>query len=278
MNNNEKHLIKSYLSNLQVNVLLAGYNNVGHDWKDINYTPDYNKFYFIRDGEGCLKIGDKEYLPKPGQIFLMPKGIKQSYFNISGTPFTKYWCHFTAKIGDMNIFDMIKLPLYIDVKDSEALEYIFNELLTHYNSMELSASLMLKSSIFRLISYYIDNTTVESINMSHSEAIDKLNLIIQYIENNLNKSITIEELSRIAYLHPNYFIRLFKKHLGTSPIQYINKRRIEEAKRLLTTTDSTLSEICCKIGTKDIYYLSKMFKDHTGFSPSVYRHMLNDGI
>src|SRR5690242_5784985 len=99
MNDNEKHLIKSYLSNVQVNVTLAGYSNVGPEWRDIDYTPDYNKFYFICEGEGCLKIGDKEYLPKPGQMFLMPQGIQQSYFTINENSFTKYWCHFTAKIG-----------------------------------------------------------------------------------------------------------------------------------------------------------------------------------
>ena len=271
MNNSEKQLIKSYLSNIQVSISFAGFNNVGLDWRDLDYTPDYNKFYFICAGEGWLKIGDKEYFPKPGQMFLMPQGIKQSYSSINEKPFSKYWCHFTAKIGEMNIFDMIKLPDFIEVKENSELESIFLELLTYHNSMELSASLMLKASILRLISYYIDNSLEQSINISNSETVEKLNTIIQHIEKNIAKNLTIEELSGMACLHPNYFIRIFKKHFGTSPIQYINKRRIEEAKRLLVTSNLTLAEICGVVGITNIYYLSKLFKDYTGISPSNYR-------
>jgi YesN/AraC family two-component response regulator len=273
MNYNEKQLIKSYLSNIQVNVSFAGFNKVGVDWKGLDYTPDYNKFYFICSGEGRLKIGDNEYFPKPSQIFLMPQGIKQSYSIISENTFTKYWCHFTAKIGEMNIFDIIKLPHFIEVKDDGELESIFNELLTYNSSMEISASLMLKASMLRLISYYINNSANQCINISHSETVEKLNAIIQYIEKNIAKNLTIEELSGMAHLHPNYFIRIFKKHFGTSPIHYINKRRIEEAKRLLIFSNLTLTEICCKVGITDIYYLSKLFKDSTGISPSNYRKL-----
>ncbi|MDR3593762.1 AraC family transcriptional regulator [Clostridium sp.] len=273
MNYSEKQLIKSYLSNIQVNVSFAGFNKVGTDWRDLDYTPDYNKFYFICSGEGRLKIGDKEYFPKPSQIFLMPQGIKQSYSIISENTFTKYWCHFTAKIGEMNIFDIIKLPHFIEVKDDGELESIFNELLTHNSSMEMSASLMLKASMLRLISYYINNSADQCINISNSEIVEKLNTIIQYIEKNIAKSLTIEELSGMAHLHPNYFIRIFKKHFGASPIHYINKRRIEEAKRLLIFSNLTLTEICDMVGVADIYYLSKLFKDSTGISPSNYRKL-----
>jgi AraC family transcriptional regulator of arabinose operon len=273
MNDIEKQLIKSYLSNIQVTVSFAGFNNVDMDWKDLDYTPDYNKFYFICSGEGWLKIGDKEYFPKPGQMFLMPQGIKQSYSVINEKPFTKYWCHFTAKIGELNIFDIIKLPHFIQVNEGTELESIFNEFLTYHSSMELSASLMLKASMLRLISYYINNSADQSINIPNSKTVEKLNYIIQYIEKNITKNLTIEELAGMAYLHPNYFIRLFKKHFGTSPIHYMNKRRIEEAKRLLIYSDLTLTEICGMVGIADIYYLSKLFKDYTGISPSNYRKL-----
>lgn len=273
MNDREKHLIKDYLSNLHVNVTNAGYNNVGQEWRDIDYIPDYNKFYYICEGEGWLKIGEKEYLPKPGQLFLMPQGVKQSYSTISANAFTKYWCHFTASIGSVNILDLIKLPCFIDVGKNEELERAFRELLTYYSSIEPSASLMLKASILRLISFYMDHTAESDINISHSENTEQLNFILHYIEKNISRNITVKELSDMVHLHPNYFIRLFRRHLGTTPIQYINKARMEEAKRLLTATDYTLTEICERVGTANNYYLSKKFKDYTGFSPTVYRHL-----
>jgi AraC family transcriptional regulator of arabinose operon len=273
MDIDNKQILKSYLSNLQVNVVLAGFSNVDSNWQDIDYTPDYNKFYLLKSGEGWLKIGDCEYSPKPGQLFLMPSGLKQSYSTISDNTFTKYWCHFTAKIGDMNIFDIIKLPDFIETSGNELPESIFKELLKNYNGIEITSSLMLKSSILRLISYYIDNCDVQITNLSKTATTEKLSLVMQYVESNLNRNITIEELAGLVYLHPNYFIRLFKKNFGISPIHYINKRRIEEAQQLLINSGLSVSEICNIVGISDIYYLSRLFKEYTGFSPSAFRQL-----
>ena len=273
MNANKNLLIKNYLSNINVNVSHVGFTNVGSNWNDIDYVPDYNKFYFICKGEGWVKIGEEEFYPKPGQLIMMPQGIKQSYSSISQQTYTKYWCHFTAKIGDMNIFDIINLPYCINVNDDKELICIFSEVLSSFESSELSSSLILKSSILRLIAYYLDHNTISKINIISSETTEKLNFLLCYIDENFSKNITIEELAKMIHLHPNYFIRFFKKHMGTSPKHYINKRRIEEAQRLLTTTDLTLSNISSKVGTTDIYYLSKLFKDYTGYSPTMYRSM-----
>lgn len=273
MNNTDKYLIKNYFSNLQVNVTLAGYNKVSSDWKEIDYTPDYNKFYYICDGEGYIKIGENKYYPKPNQMFLMPSNIKQSYSNISEDIYTKYWCHFTAKIGDLNLFDIIKLPFFIEITDAKTLESIFKDLIYNFNNLELSASLLLKSSILRLISFYLDNNVIETVKAFNSSTTIMLNNIIDYINNNFKRNITIEELSMIAHLHPTYFIKVFKNHLGTSPIHFLNRRRIDEARLLLSSTDLALNEICNRIGINDIYYLSKLFKEYTGLSPSAYKNM-----
>ena len=106
MDNTQQRLIQLYLDNLQVRITEVGHKQVWSDWRDLDYTPDYNKFYLICDGEGWLKIGNKEYTPKRGQWFLMPQGMKQSYSYTEGPRFTKYWCHFTAKVGENNLLDL----------------------------------------------------------------------------------------------------------------------------------------------------------------------------
>ena len=76
-------MLNNYFTNMHVNLIVAAFTKCPELWSDIDYTPDYNKFYFIREGEGWLKVGEKEFYPKPGQLCLMPAGIKQSYSNIS---------------------------------------------------------------------------------------------------------------------------------------------------------------------------------------------------
>jgi AraC family transcriptional regulator, arabinose operon regulatory protein len=271
MDKDKKLLVKNYLSNIDINVIVAAYTHCPNTWRELDYVPSYNKFYYIRGGEGWLKIRDKEFYPDKDQLFLLPAGIKQSYSVINDNPFTKYWCHFTATIGQVNLFDILQLQDYINIKVNAALEDLFKELILNMDSDEITASLRVKALLLQLITYYIENSVVEKIRLAPSSQIEKLGLVISYIDNHLDKSISIDSLSEMVHFHPNYFMRLFKKHFGVSPIHYINKIRMDRAKNLLKTTEMAIKEIAASVGFNDVFYFSKAFKSYTGFSPSEYR-------
>jgi AraC-like DNA-binding protein len=95
--------------------------------------------------------------------------------------------------------------------------------------------------------------------------------VLEYIQDQLDTPITISKLAKIANLNPTYFSNLFSKLIGTSPLQYINKRRIEKAQELLLGTDETLYNISQQIGFADEYYFSRIFKKKVGISPDHYR-------
>jgi AraC family transcriptional regulator of arabinose operon len=271
MDNTQQRLIQLYPDNLQVRVTEMGHKQVWSDWRDLEYTPDYNKFYLICDGEGWLKIGDKEYTPKPWQWFLMPQGVEQSYSYTDGPRFTKYWCHFTAKVGENNLFDLLKIPVFLkSVGDGEP-QRLFQDLLSCESGTSLTAPLLVKAAMMKLIAYYVEHAAAGVAGVEPAAVSKPLQAVIEYIHLNYHQNITIDELAECAHLHPNYFIRVFKRHFGTSPIQYVNRKRIEEAKRLLASTNLLLAEIAAIVGIPDVFYLSKLFKSSTGLSPTVYR-------
>ncbi len=271
MDKTQQRLIQLYLDNLQVLVTEVGHKQVWSDWRDLDYTPDYNKFYMICDGEGWLKIGDKEYTPKPGQWFLMPQGVKQSYSYTDGPRFTKYWCHFTAKVGENNLFDLLKIPVFLELGRDGEPQRLFQDLLSCESGTSLTAPLLVKASMMKLIAYYVEHAAAGVAGVEPAAVSKPLKAVIEYIDLNYHQNITIDELAECAHLHPNYFIRLFKRHFGTSPIQYVNRKRIEEAKRLLASTNLLLAEIGAIVGIPDVFYLSKLFKSSTGLSPTAYR-------
>ena len=274
MNEDKKLLLKNYLSNLVVNVTLADFTHCNTNWRELNYIPSYNKLYYICEGEGWLKIGTKDYYPRAGQLFLMPAGALQSYSAINDNTFKKYWCHFTATIGEVNLFDIIQLPFHIDVMDKkQSVEWIFNELVCSYKSQEIVSSLKVKAMLLELIAYYIEETVIEKIFISNSSAAEKINSLISYIDRHLGNNITVDELARIVHFHPNYFIKFFKSYLGISPIHYINKIRMDRAKNLLKTSETPIKEIASRVGFNDLFYFSKTFKSYTGFTPSEFRNI-----
>lgn len=270
--NNKDLLIKNFLSNLQVNVDMAGYTQCPRDWRDIDYIPEYNKFYYILGGEGWLKIGDEEYYPKPGQLFLMPAGVVQSYSAISDCTFLKYWCHFTARIGDMNLFDVIKTPVCLDTSIDAQLKSLFQSLVFYYEKETFSSVLQTRGIMFQILAWYFEHINIRSINLSSYSSTQELLEVLNYIEKNLSHNITVEELSQIVHFHPNYFIRFFRDHIGCSPVQYINRMRLDKAKQLLRNTSLSIKEITDLTGFNDASYFSRVFKKNTGLSPLEYRN------
>lgn len=268
-------MLKNYFSHLNVKLVIAAYTHCPANWRDIDYIPDYNKFYFICDGEGWLKIGDEEFFPRAGQLFFMPAGIKQSYSTINNNTFKKYWCHFTAKIGDVNLCDFVKFPFFIDVADRKKVGALFEKLIDCYNSKKITSPLCAQSALIDIFAHYIDNIPEKNMRLLPSSSAEKINCLLRYIENNMSMDLTVEKLAGIAGFHPNYFIRFFKKHMKSSPINYISRVKIEKAKELLSIKDDmNITEIAYATGFNDLYHFSKVFKKYTGFSPSEFRNIL----
>lgn len=269
---NKELLMKNLFSYLNVDVQMVGYTKCPVDWRDIDYRPEYNKIYYILDGEGWLKIGDKEYYPEPGQLFIMPSGVIQSYSSISHKTFLKYWCHFTAKINDIDIFDMLSIPVSLDVYQEIELKTIFERLLYFYEKGTPYSILRTRGIMLELLAWFFEQIAISEISLLSHSFTKELLEVLRYIEDNLSNNITIDELSKIVHFHPNYFIRFFRDHMGCSPIQYINKMRLEKAKKLLKTTDLSIKEITDLTGFNDASYFSRNFKKNLGLSPMEYRN------
>lgn len=104
-----------------------------------------------------------------------------------------------------------------------------------------------------------------------------INNALAYITKNLSQpDLDVVSIARHVALSPNYFINYFKKNTGHSPYRYLMMMRIEQAKQLLRSTDSTVLEISHKVGFKTPFHFSNTFKRVAGMSPSEYRAAARD--
>ncbi len=241
-------------------------------WHDLDFTPEFSRFYFIIDGEGMLALDGVTYDPKPNQLFLLPAGRLQSYATISEHTFEKYWCHFRATIGGINLFQLLHTPVYIDVVDKESLIQKFKTMMTLYNKKDYYSIFKLQSLLIELIAYFIEQADQNQVYLKVSSSMEKINSVLTYIEDRLSTSFTIEQLAEISHYHPNHLLRVFKQFTGCSPIQYINQRRMATAKNLLISSDESIAQISESLGMEP-HYFSRMFKEETGYSPSLFRKM-----
>lgn len=100
-----------------------------------------------------------------------------------------------------------------------------------------------------------------------------LNLALKHIDNNISSSeLSNTQIAENVGISEVYLRKLFVKNLSTTVNQYIQNKRIESAKILLTETDMSITEISEKCGYSCIYYFCCSFKRKTGYTPSQYRN------
>ena len=96
-------------------------------------------------------------------------------------------------------------------------------------------------------------------------------LIKRYVKNNLARKLTLNELARNLHCSTVTLTEHFKREFGITINEYITKKRMDLAEKILLSTDKPLREIATLTGFADVEYFSRTFKKHHGISPASWR-------
>ncbi len=138
--------------------------------------------------------------------------------------------------------------------------------------------LELKGLLFRLLYLLVRTSALRPFKDHQQRSIVKnyeyMKNVLRFFEEHYKESVRIEELAIMAHMSVSYFCKYFKKFTGSSPMDYLNLIRVENAARLLRMTDKKILDIAFEVGFQNFSYFSKVFKRYKLMSPSVYRNSL----
>jgi AraC-like DNA-binding protein len=287
--------LKTIIDNLDITVLNIELYRVGTEWNYQNVNNPYSRIYYITEGYGRIRHHHRDYDLLADHLYLIPCYSTVTMF--CPDHFTHFYVHFTARLQTgLDILSIFKCnhqaaaadcgigrPLFERLRalnpDKELIEYdankpIYKQVLdraVHLDQDKSPGSIFETNAIIRLLLavFFRDHDQPQLSNTLHG--LKRFDGVLDYIHENLDAPLTIRQLAEIADLNPTYFSNLFSRLIGLSPIQYINKRRVEEAQKLLLSTDETLYQIGQQVGFADEYYFSRLFKKTVGISPDHYR-------
>ncbi|GJM70915.1 hypothetical protein HMSSN036_31310 [Paenibacillus macerans] len=241
-------------------------------WNRAEQAPSFNRLYFIAQGEGSVIINGATYYPRPNQLMIMPAGSSQTTFTAPDNPYTRYFCHFDAQVGEWPLFHAGSKLYISDVRDPEFVRTTFETMIGLFQAGGPFAGLRLQAGLLNLLACCLEEGGYLDFLKDYMQFTERNKLagVLKYIQEHLHEPIEIEALADIVHLHPNYFIPYFKKIMGVTPMHYVQRKRMEEAKRLLTYTDESIAEIAERLGMQ-LSHFSRQFKGHTGISPTAYR-------
>lgn len=101
---------------------------------------------------------------------------------------------------------------------------------------------------------------------------DYIAMAYKYIEDNIDKPLTLETLASELHISKNYFSNLFKKVTGITFSRYVNYRRIERAKLYLQSSNHSLNDIAQRCGYNSQSHFSTTFLQFENISPGAYRY------
>ncbi len=96
----------------------------------------------------------------------------------------------------------------------------------------------------------------------------RLAFAVTYIRENLDQAIHVDELCDKACLSRAQFFKAFKKELGVTPVDFVNRERIKRAKRLLSQPGKTITDACYECGFNSLSYFNRVFRRWTGMAPT----------
>jgi two-component system response regulator YesN len=140
-------------------------------------------------------------------------------------------------------------------------------------ALELKQITTLDQTGSYLVSFF---TTILNQIKKHSGQKDKriIEVIKNHIQDHYMEEITLNSLSQIVYISPNYLSEVFKEQTGESIVDYITRLRIIKAKEMLKDIQVKVYEVCKLVGYEDPAYFSKVFRKVVGVSPTEYRNMV----
>lgn len=103
-----------------------------------------------------------------------------------------------------------------------------------------------------------------------SQRLRQIKLSLEYIEQNYQHSITLEQLAHVSGLSAKYFCRYFRKILQKTPIDYLNHYRVEQACFLLEENKLSITDVAYACGYNDSSYFVRCFKKYKGITPNQY--------
>jgi AraC-like DNA-binding protein len=287
-------LDSNLLQALKLNIINIDYCKLDCSWHYSGVKGPFSRLYLVTGGEGYIYHNNQKFHLTQGVMHLCPGFTLSSYH--CDDYLEQYYIHFSDEMdGQMGIFTEDVCEYQVQTGPFES--GLFKQLLAlnpdkalmeydpeKYNKKKQmiraqqpdkkdtpATFLESKGILMLLLSRFLQRSPVTS-HRQQDHSFQRLRTVIRYIDKNLEKRMSLEQLARVCHLHPNYFSKLFQKIMGVRPIEYINRKRIQKAQMLLLTTDISLNLIAQKVGLNDAAYLSRLFRKYTEQTPAQYRN------
>lgn len=241
----------------------------------VNKKKNYYLFHYVTNGKGYAEIDGKSYTLKRGDIFYIEANTSAFYRPDKEKPWTYIWVGFTG-LSAKEILKKCGItsqnPIFHDNHEEELKEEFYN-IYSHYNQTGRLDFACL--GYFYVLVNKMAERMEEKLESSEESAKSRhIAEACEYIANNFQFHITVQDIASSIGLSSNYLANIFSEKLSCSPKQYLTKYRMEKACFYLRSDDYSVGKVATSVGYGNQLHFSAEFKKAMGMSPLNYRKQI----
>lgn len=277
-----------YLHPLLLNIGLAVHDA---DWNWKNVISPFARIYYVEEGNAQVIFSDRIQDLRPGFLYFIPPFTLHGYNCESH--FVHYYLHLYEDLQPNNpisLFDQWIFPTEIPAEklEKELIQHLYemnpsmrlpqSDPASYDNDSVLIRNILRNKQrafcnkvesrgiLYQLLAHFLKNAQPHN-----KESNDRIQRSLVFVQNNVYNDIQLKQMADIACMSVDHFIRLFKKEVGVTPLQYINQKKMEKAQLMLVTETVLVKDIAYLLGFNDYSYFIRLFKKIVGITPKQYR-------
>ena len=219
-------------------------------------------------GKGEFYLENRRHVVAKNDVVIIPDNIAHAYTPLDEN-WAIYWIAFTGFATRQSLAVMnFKHGKCFSAEKAEALLETYGNIYKTLRADTVNGHITASEHLYSLL--------LKSYKLSFGLRKDtKLNPIagkaLEYIEKYYSEPITLDDIAGVLGISKRHLCRVFKEHVRVTPNEYIIKKRLQEAKLLLSTTQLKIKEVAKKVGFEDSNYFSVVFSKYEGVNPNVFR-------
>ncbi|MBN1554697.1 MAG: helix-turn-helix domain-containing protein [Phycisphaerae bacterium] len=259
----------SVISSLRLQVLVAERVSLDSSWApDSPYNNPFARLYWVISGTAGIRHHDREYPLEPRRLYLIPANTSCWF----GRPrrMRKDYVHFTSDVlGRTDWLDRLGCSFDVTPEDPKHIQDLFTRLIRVFNSDSPGRMLESDGLLRQLLVPFF--RTISAGQQDVEQRRERFDPVLSHIEEHLSARPTLAELAEHVHLQPTYFSNLFREVMGSPPMQYISRRRVERAQAMLWYESTPIKHVARQLGFSDVFHFTRVFKQITGLSPGAFR-------
>jgi AraC-like DNA-binding protein len=232
-------------------------------------TPNSYLLVYVAKGEGSYNVLKKEYHVEENDFFVLPVRYAATLKASVENPWSIYWAYFSGSQAAKVVHHLMgkgfaprkAKPLVGRVAQ-------FNDILHHLELMENIENLVYANSRFYT---FLCSFRLMVLSARKYGKKDGVIQSMEFMRENINNMITLEDLAEVAGLSVSHYCAVFKQKTMQTPMQLYTSMKIQRACQLLQSRNQTIKSIAYTLGFFDQYHFSKVFKQVMGVAPKSFR-------